>query len=277
MIILIQCTDQVGLVAAISKVMADADLNIISMREYVNVEVNRFYLRLEITAGNIDAPYVEAQLLRVLPPNCSIFIHTAVIKKVAVLVTKEYHCLGDILLRNYFNTLGASVACVIGNHETLRSLTDKFDIPFHYVDHRDRTKEAFEEAVSEVLSNYRFDYIILAKFMRILSSRFVAAYPHRIINIHHSFLPAFVGASPYRQAHERGVKLIGATAHFVTDVLDEGPIIAQQIIPVNHAHSVKDMVTLGKEIEESVLAKALQLVLQDRVIVDGNKTVVFEN
>ncbi|MBO9593469.1 MAG: formyltetrahydrofolate deformylase [Niabella sp.] len=277
MIILIQCTDQVGLVAGISKVMADADLNIISMREYVNVEANRFYLRLEIMAGTINAAHVEGALLKVLPPGCSIFIHTAVKKKVAVLVTKEYHCLGDILLRNYFNTLGASVECVIGNHETLRSLTDKFDIPFHYVDHRDRTKEAFEEAVSDILSNYRFDYIILAKFMRILSSRFVAAYPHRIINIHHSFLPAFVGASPYRQAHERGVKLIGATAHFVTDVLDEGPIIAQQIIPVNHAHSVTDMVTLGKEIEESVLAKALQLVLQDRVIVDGNKTVVFEN
>ncbi|MCD2422391.1 formyltetrahydrofolate deformylase [Niabella pedocola] len=277
MIILIQCTDQVGLVAAISKVMADADLNIISMREYVNVEANRFYLRLEIMADIINAAHVEAALLNVLPPGCSIFIQPAVKKKVAVLVTKEYHCLGDILLRNYFNTLGASVECVIGNHETLRSLTDKFDIPFHYVDHLDRTKAAFEEAVSAVLGNYRFDYIILAKFMRILSPGFVAAYPHRIINIHHSFLPAFVGASPYRQAHERGVKLIGATAHFVTDVLDEGPIIAQQIIPVNHAHSVTDMVTLGKEIEESVLAKALQLVLQDRVIVDGNKTVVFEN
>ncbi|MCF3108691.1 formyltetrahydrofolate deformylase [Niabella sp. CC-SYL272] len=277
MIILIQCMDQVGLVAAISKVMADADLNIISMREYVNVEANRFYLRLEITAGDIDASYVETRLLKVLPANSSIFIHTAVKKKVAVLVTKEYHCLGDILLRNYFNTLDASVECVIGNHETLRSLTDKFDIPFHYVDHRDHSKEAFEAALSAVLNNYQFDYIILAKFMRILSSGFVAAYPHRIINIHHSFLPAFVGASPYRQAHERGVKLIGATAHFVTDVLDEGPIIAQQIIPVNHTHSVKDMVTLGKEIEESVLAKALQLVLQDRVIVDGNKTVVFEN
>jgi formyltetrahydrofolate deformylase len=267
----------VGLVAAISKVMADADLNIISMREYVNVEVNRFYLRLEITAGDLNAAAVEAQLLNVLPPNCSIFIHTSVKKKVAVLVTKEYHCLGDILLRNYFNTLGASVECVIGNHETLHSLTDKFDIPFHYVDHRDRTKAAFEAELSAVLNHYRFDYIILAKFMRILSPEFVAAYPHRIINIHQSFLPAFVGASPYRQAHERGVKLIGATAHFVTDVLDEGPIIAQQIIPVNHAHSVKDMVTLGKEIEESVLAKALQLVLQDRVIVDGNKTVVFES
>jgi len=277
MIILIQCTDQVGLVAAISKVMADAAFNIISMREYVNIEANRFYLRVEIADSGFNAAHIEDQLQKVLPAGSTVFINTAVKKKVAVLVTKEYHCLGDILLRNYFNTLGASVACVIGNHETLRSLTEKFDIPFHYVNHQDRSKEVFEAALSEVLAHYRFDYIILAKFMRILSPQFVATYPHQIINIHHSFLPAFIGASPYRQAYERGVKLIGATAHFVTDILDEGPIITQQIIPVNHAHSVKDMITLGKEIEESVLAKALQLVLQDRVIVDGNKTVVFEN
>ncbi|MGJ7029910.1 formyltetrahydrofolate deformylase [Niabella hirudinis] len=277
MIILIQCTDQVGLVAAISKVMADAAFNIISMREYVNVEANRFYLRVEVADHSFNTSHIEAALQQVLPAGSTIFINTDVKKKVAVLVTKEYHCLGDILLRNYFNTLDASVACVIGNHETLRSLTGKFDIPFHYVDHQDRSKEDFETALAGVLNHYQFDYIILAKFMRILSPQFVAAYPHRVINIHHSFLPAFIGASPYRQAYERGVKLIGATAHFVTDVLDEGPIITQQIIPVNHAHSVKDMVTLGKEIEESVLAKALQLVLQDRVIVDGNKTVVFEN
>ncbi|SDC49589.1 formyltetrahydrofolate deformylase [Niabella drilacis] len=277
MIILIQCADRVGLVAAISKVMADAAFNIISMREYVNVEANRFYLRVEVADNGFDTLHIEAALQKVLPPGSTVYINTAVKKNVAVLVTKEYHCLGDILLRNYFNTLGASVACVIGNHETLRSLTEKFDIPFHYVDHQDRSKESFEAALSGILSHYRFDYIILAKFMRILSPQFVATYPHRVINIHHSFLPAFIGASPYRQAYERGVKLIGATAHFVTDVLDEGPIITQQIIPVNHAHSVKDMITLGKEIEESVLAKALQLVLQDRVIVDGNKTVVFEN
>jgi len=127
------------------------------------------------------------------------------------------------------------------------------------------------------LAQYKFDYIVLAKFMRILSPEFVQQYPSQIINIHHSFLPAFVGAHPYKQAHERGVKLIGATAHFVTNVLDEGPIIAQQTIPVNHAHSVRDMVKLGREIEKSVLAHALQLVLQDKVLVYHNKTIVFDN
>ncbi|AHF14174.1 formyltetrahydrofolate deformylase [Niabella soli] len=277
MIILIQCVDQVGLVAAVSKVTANAGLNIISMREYVNIDANRFYLRLEVADENFEPAFVKTALEKVLPENSSIGIATGTKKKIVVLVTKEYHCLGDILLRNYFNTLGASVACVIGNHETLRGLTEKFDIPFHFIDHTDISKEYFEETLMQTLSNYSFDYIVLAKFMRILSPGFVAVFPYRIINIHHSFLPAFIGANPYRQAHERGVKLIGATAHFVTDTLDEGPIIAQQIIPVNHAHSVKDMVTLGKEVEEAVLAKALQLVLQDRVIVDKNKTVVFEN
>lgn len=277
MIILVQCADQVGLVAAVSKVMANAGLNIISMREHVNITDNRFYLRLEVADGNIQPAFVKTQLHKVLPENSSIFINTAVKKKIAVLVTKEYHCLGDILLRDNFDTLGASVECVIGNHETLRALTEKFGIPFHFIDHNDSSREYFEEKLMQTLNNYSFDYIVLAKFMRILSPGFVAAFPHRIINIHHSFLPAFIGANPYRQAHERGVKMIGATAHFVTNALDEGPIIAQQIIPVNHSHSVKDLITLGKEVEEAVLAKALQLVLQDRVIVDKNKTVVFEN
>ncbi|ANH80658.1 formyltetrahydrofolate deformylase [Niabella ginsenosidivorans] len=277
MIILIQCADQVGLVASVSKVMADAGLNIISMREYVTVDENRFYLRLEIAGAPSQTTGLEQRLRAVLPQNSSILMNNAQQKKIAVLVTKEYHCLGDILLRNYFNTLGASVECVIGNHDTLRPLTEKFDIPFHQVDHTNKSREAFEKELLNVLNKHTFDYIVLAKFMRILSPQFVAAYPRQIINIHHSFLPAFIGANPYRQAHERGVKLIGATAHFVTDTLDEGPIIAQQIIPVNHAHSVKDMVVLGKEVEEAVLAKALQLVLQDRVIVDNNKTVVFEN
>ncbi len=277
MIILIQCADQVGLVASVSRVMADAGYNIVSMREYVTVDENRFYLRLEITGAFFQGAELEQRLREVLPQDSSILMNDAKKKKVAVLVTKEYHCLGDILLRNYFDTLGASVECVIGNHETLRPLTEKFDIPFHQVDHNNKSKAVFEQELIGTLKKYAFDYIVLAKFMRILSPQFVATYPRQIINIHHSFLPAFIGANPYRQAHERGVKLIGATAHFVTDTLDEGPIIAQQIIPVNHSHSVKDMVVLGKEVEEAVLARALQLVVQDRVIVDNNKTVVFEN
>lgn len=276
MIILLQCTDRVGLVADIAKVMADAGLNIISMREFVNVEESRFFIRLSID-GNILPASLKESLLKVLPANTEILINPLPSKKIAVLVTKEYHCLGDILLRNYFETLRASVQCVIGNHDTLRGITEKFDIPFYHISHEEKTKQQFEDEICEVLGGYGFDYIVLAKFMRILSPAFIEKYGNKIINIHHSFLPAFIGANPYRQAHERGVKLIGATAHFVTNDLDEGPIISQQIIPVNHAHSVRDMVILGKEIEKSVLAKALQLVFEDRVMVHKNKTVVFEH
>ncbi len=276
MIILLHCTDRVGLVADIAKVMADAGLNITAMREFVSVEENRFFIRLEID-GHADTNILRENLLKILPDDTDILVNPVPEKKLALLVTKEHHCLGDILLRNYFKTLNASVQCVIGNYETLQGITEKFGIPFHYVSHQGKTKPEFENALMQVLGDYSFDYIVLAKFMRILSPEFVANFKMNIINIHHSFLPAFIGAHPYRQAHKRGVKLIGATAHFVTNDLDDGPIITQQIIPVNHAHTVKDMVRLGREIEKSALAKALQFVLEDRVMVHSNKTVVFEN
>lgn len=276
MIILVQCTDRVGLVADVAKVMANAHLNIISMREFVSVKENRFFIRVEAD-GPANAETIRQNLLKVLPPDIEILINPLPEKKVAVLVTKEYHCLGDILLRNFFGTLKASVQCVIGNHENLRAISEKFDIPFHYIAHEGKTKEGFERDLSATLEKYEFDYIVLAKFMRILSPEFVANFRMRIINIHHSFLPAFIGASPYRQAYKRGVKLIGATAHFVTNDLDNGPIITQEIIPINHSHTVQEMITLGKEIEKSALAKALQLVFEDRVMVFNNKTIVFEN
>ncbi len=276
MIILLQCSDRVGLVADISAIMAAANLNIISMKEYVNVDENRFYIRLEIQ-GNTDLDLLQQKIKARLPEDTEISIRPYEKKKIAVLVTREHHCLGDILLRNFFNTLGADVQCVIGNYDTLQVLTEKFDIPFHYISHEGKEKHVFEQEIISILKGYEFDYIVLAKFMRILSPEFISHYPSALINIHHSFLPAFIGAHPYKQAHERGVKLIGATAHFVTNVLDDGPIIAQQTIPVNHAHTVKDMVRLGREIEKSVLANALQLVLQDKVLVYHNKTIVFEN
>src|SRR5690606_26434147 len=170
-------------------------------------------------------------------------------KKVAILVTKEYHCLGDALIRNSFKTLGGEIQCVIGNHEDLREITERFSLPFHYVSHEDKDKEQFESEILDILSSYNPDYIVLAKFMRILSPNFVSKYEGRIINIHHSFLPAFVGANPYKQAFNRGVKIIGATAHFVTSNLDEGPIISQKITHVNHNFSVSQMRVAGREIE----------------------------
>jgi len=275
MVIVIQCKDQVGLVASITTVLKNKGINIISMREFVNTEDNRFFVRIE-TAESNAADTIEEELKAVLPEDAAIKVNPLPDKKIVVLVTKEYHCLSDILIRNHFGTLGATVQCVIGNHTTLEELCNKFNVPFYCIPHDGINKEVFEEKLISAIQQYPADYIVLAKFMRILSAQFVALFAGRIINIHHSFLPAFIGAHPYRQAYERGVKMIGATAHFVTNDLDEGPIIVQQIIPVNHAFTVTDMVRAGKEIETAVLAKALQMVVADRVFVYKNKTVVFE-
>ncbi|NII29217.1 formyltetrahydrofolate deformylase [Pseudoflavitalea sp. X16] len=275
MIIVIQCIDRVGLVAAISGVLAQQQLNIVSLREHVDKTENRFFLRVQVEQ-EADAAGIAKSLQAVLPPDAAIVVDPLPQKKIVVMVTKEYHCLGDMLIRHYFKTLGAHIQAVIGNYDTLQDICGRFDVPFHHVPHHEALKAVFEEQIKDCIAQYAPDYIVLAKFMRILSPAFVAAFPGRIINIHHSFLPAFAGANPYRQAFERGVKLIGATAHFVTNDLDEGPIIAQQIIPVTHSLTASDMMRAGKEIETAVLAKALRLVFDDRVFVYNNKTVVFE-
>lgn len=275
MIIVIQCKDQVGLVAAISGVLAKEQLNIVSLREHVDKAENQFFMRIEIEQA-ADAPALESKLQQVLPADAIISVNPLPEKKIVVMVTKEYHCLADILIRHYFKTLGARVLCIIGNHPGLQPICERFDLPFHLISHEQVSKEIFEEKITAIVEREAPDYIVLAKFMRILSPEFTACFAGRIINIHHSFLPAFVGASPYRQAFERGVKLIGATAHFVTNELDEGPIITQQIIPVTHSHTAADMMRAGKEIETAVLAKALRMVFDDRVFIYGNKTVVFE-
>ncbi|HRE51216.1 MAG TPA: formyltetrahydrofolate deformylase [Flavitalea sp.] len=276
MIIRIQCSDRVGLVADVSGILAKNGMNIESMREFVDKETGKFFLRITADKEPPDDELRE-QLAKALPEKAAIDISRRTRdKKLVVLVTKEYHCLSDILTRNHFQTLGARVEAVIGNQPDLQDICDRFNIPFMFITHEGKNKEAFEKELREKIQLYAFDYIILAKFMRILSDEFVAEYPYKIINIHHSFLPAFVGASPYRQAFERGVKLIGATAHFVTSLLDEGPIIEQQIVRVNHTYTPKDMVVAGKEIETSVLAKAMSLVFEDRVFVSNNKTVVFD-
>ncbi|HSC36364.1 MAG TPA: formyltetrahydrofolate deformylase [Chitinophagaceae bacterium] len=275
MIVVIQCKDQVGLVAAVTGVLAAAGQNIVSLREHVDKAGNRFFMRIEMEHDG-NGPELELQLQAVLPEGALITVNPLPQKKIVVLVTKEYHCLADILVRHHFSTLGAAVACVVGNHAMLEDICRRFGIPFYYVSHEGVSREQFETALLEKIQAQQPDYIVLAKFMRILSPAFVALFPARIINIHHSFLPAFTGANPYRQAFERGVKLIGATAHFVSDELDEGPIIAQQIIPANHSYTAAGMVNAGKEIETAVLAKALRLVFDDRVLVYENKTIVFE-
>lgn len=275
-IILIQCKDQLGLVYTISKILAEHQLNITVMREFVDEASNQFFVRIECRGLLNNQELLHAQLTNNLPLKAKITINPPRIKKVAILVTKEHHCLGDTLIRNFFNTLDAEICCIIGNYDHLQTFCEKFNIPFYHISHVGISKEEFEKKILLQINEYGPDYIILAKFMRILSSEFISHFPNRIINIHHSFLPAFVGANPYRKAFERGVKLIGATAHFVTDDLDEGPIIAQETIPVNHTFDVSQMVILGREIEKSVLSKAMQLVFQDRVFITENKTIVFD-
>jgi len=272
--VLIDCHDAKGLVYKISRVFYDRDLNIDSNREFVDKENEKFFMRTVVT-GKFEINELDAALREVAPKEAHIRVIAPKDKKVVILATKESHALGDILIRHAAGELGATIECVIANHETLRDLVGRFDIPFFYVPAEGLSREAHEAKVMEKINKHDFDYIVLAKYMRILTPSFVAAYPQQIINIHHSFLPAFIGANPYKQAYERGVKIIGATAHFVTDDLDEGPIIAQDVIPVNHRFDWKEMQRAGRDVEKVVLSRALNLVLNDRVFVNGNKTIVF--
>jgi formyltetrahydrofolate deformylase len=274
-LIRIQCADQVGLVHLISRVLAEYRLSITEMREFVDEHAQLFFTRIICEGDLITTTLLHDELRQQLPEGAIITIDPKKEKKIAVLVTKEYHCLSDTLVRHFFNTLNAKVCCVIGNYDGLAPFTQKFDIPFYHISHQDKDKEVFENQIIQVLHEHAPDYVILAKFMRILSPQFIDNFPQSIINIHHSFLPAFIGANPYRKAFDRGVKLIGATAHFVTNDLDEGPIIEQQTIQVNHTFGVAEMVTSGKEIEKAVLSRAMQLVFEDRVFIAGNKTVVL--
>jgi formyltetrahydrofolate deformylase len=282
MILTIQCNDQVGLVAAISKYLSGRGINITSMREHVDTEAGRFFARLQVEGGPATDERGEFKkgltegLASVLPQGTQIEVIIGIPKRVVVLVTREHHCLSDLLIRHHFQTAGMQIQCVIGNHPDLGDLCTRFGVPFFQVSHENKTKAEFEGELLAIIDRHPSDLLILAKFMRILSPEFVRKFPMKIVNIHHSFLPAFIGSNPYRQAHERGVKLIGATAHFVTDSLDEGPILTQQIIPVDHTFGVQEMIRSGKEIEVAVLAEALRLVCEDRAFVQGNKTVIFK-
>lgn len=275
-LILIQCRDAIGLVAHVSSIITKHQLNITTMREYVDDVNQQFFLRVVCNGISPDIGKLEKDLQEHLPTNATVRINPPHQKKLVILVTKEYHCLADILVRHFFKSLNASVLAIIGNYDRLQGFAEKFDIPFHLVSHENKTKEQFETELIQAISPYETDYIILAKFMRILSPSFVAKYVNKLINIHHSFLPAFIGANPYRQAHTRGVKIIGATAHFVTNDLDEGPIIVQQTKRINHSYEVSRLITAGQEIEKAVLSEAIQLLTEDKVMLHGNKTVVFE-
>lgn len=273
-VIRIKCRDQKGLIAAISGAMLKHGHNILVMKEFVETESETFFARLEIS-GDLNADLLYMELAELLPKAAEINIIPRQKKNIVIFVTREHHCLSDLLIRSYFNELHANIKAVIGNYDSLQPFTNKFNIPFHLVSHEEKTKSEFEQEILNILDKYQPDYLVLAKFMRILSPEFVGRFKERIINIHHSFLPAFIGANPYKKAYDRGVKLIGATAHIVNNDLDEGPIITQQIIPVKHDDELRDMIESGHEVEKAVLAEALKMLLEDRIFVCGNKTIIF--
>ena len=274
-ILITECEDSKGLVAKITNICFQHQLNIIKNSEYVDNVNRRFFMRTELE-GEINPSKLLSHLASALPANSQQRLVTKGKKKLAIMVTKEVHCLGELLIKSHYGGLDVEIVAIVSNHQILKELADKFAIPFHYIDHSGLEREAHEVKVTKCLSQYDFDYIVLAKYMRVLTELFVEQYSNRIINIHHSFLPAFIGSKPYHQAHHRGVKIIGATAHFVNNNLDEGPIINQDVVHVDHSYSPEDMVSAGREVEESVLTGALRKVIDDKVIVYGNRTVVFD-
>lgn len=272
--LLIECPDSKGLIAQITNICYKHQLNITRNTEYVDTETGRFFMRTQLE-GIFNDHTLMLDLDRALPVGSERQLVQTGKKRVVILVTKEAHCLGDILMKVFDGSLPLEIAAVIGNHPQLESLTTKFGLPYHFIDHQHISRIEHEQKIIAVVQQYQPDYLVLAKFMRVLSPDFVARYPNRIINIHHSFLPAFIGAQPYQQAFNRGVKIIGATAHFVTDHLDEGPIISQMVTNVDHTYSAVDMAKAGRDVEKNALTKALGLVLEDRVFVHGNKTVIL--
>jgi formyltetrahydrofolate deformylase len=272
-ILLMNGPDSKGLIHKVVGVMLEFGQNIISQDEYVSPD-GKFFMRTEFE-GEVNSDALLASLYANLPKDIVLRLNPDKRKEIVLLVTKEHHCLAELLIRYAFNELNANIQAVVSNYNSLQPLVAKFGIPFHHISHEHCTRAEHEEKILRCLEIYQPEIIVLAKYMRILSPEFVKQYSNKIVNIHHSFLPAFIGANPYKQAFERGVKIIGATAHFVNDNLDEGPIIAQSVENVNHTFSAADMATLGRDTEKMVLWQALKLVLSDRVFIDGNKTIIL--
>ncbi len=273
--LLIACPDRPGIVAAVSRFLFEAGANIIRSDQYSSEPPeSEFYLRMEFAVA--DEQPLERFGAAVAEPFSMQWrlARGDVRKRVAVLVSTEDHCLLDLIWRSQRGTLAADIVLVASNHDTLRAPTESFAIPFHHVTVSAKRKAAAESELLDLLAG-RCDLVVLARYMQIVSGEFLERVGVPVINIHHSFLPAFAGASPYRQARDRGVKLIGATAHYVTEELDAGPIIEQDVIRVTHRDDVAALRELGADIERSVLARAVQWHCEDRVLRHGNMTVVF--
>ena len=273
----LSCPDRVGIVAAVSGFVAQHGGFIVEASYHTDQETQRFFMRQEIRADSL--PFDAAELRARFDPLAEQFrmswqvSDSAVKKRVVLLVSKQDHCLNDLLHRWRSGELEVEIPCVISNHEDLRGFVEWHGIPFHYIAMQDKVT-AFAE-IARQFDASRGDVMVLARFMQIVPPDLCVRYAGRIINIHHSFLPSFAGAKPYHQAYHRGVKLIGATCHYVSDELDAGPIIEQDTMRIDHGDTVDDMVRYGKDIEKAVLARGLRYHVEDRVLVCGNKTIVF--
>ncbi len=276
---LIKCPDQKGLVAKITSFFFEKGFNILSCQQYVNAIENTYFMRIRLSAEgtNISKKELEKSFLELATPlNFKWSVNYDGKKKnVAIMVSHTSHNLYDLLQRHKEGTLNCNVKMIISNHDKLRYIADMFDIPYYHLPITKETKQAQEAQVIELLDSHEVDLVVMARYMQILSSKFINHYSERIINIHHSFLPAFQGANPYKRAYERGVKLIGATAHYATEDLDEGPIIEQNVEPVTHESTLENLKRIGADIERLVLAKAVKCHLNNQIIVSGNRAIVF--
>ena len=280
--LLLSCPDQRGLVARIAQFIFAHGGNIIDLDEHVDTNEGLFFLRVSWNMTGFALSGDEVS--NAFQPMAEEFHAQWIIKlsrtqnrrRLAIFVSKYDHCLQEILWRHGMGEVQADISLIVSNHPDLKPLADLHHVPFHIFPINKENKLEQEQQELSLLKNENIDTVILARYMQVLSPTFVAEYPNRVVNIHHSFLPAFAGGNPYKQAYERGVKIIGATSHYVTDNLDEGPIIEQDIIRISHKDTLADLIRKGRDLERMVLARALRLHLQDRILVHGNKTVVFD-
>ncbi|MCB1695470.1 MAG: formyltetrahydrofolate deformylase [Halioglobus sp.] len=277
--LVISCPDKVGIVAAVSRFVADRGGSLTESNHHTDVQQGWFFMRNVISAKSLNVSLAAFReefvpLAREHEMDWTLRDNNE-LQRVVLLASHASHCLADILHRWKSGDLACQIPCVISNHENLRSMVEWHGIPFHYVPVPKEDKSEAFQRMSGIIERHRAETIVLARYMQIIPPQLCEEYAGRLINIHHSFLPSFIGANPYLRAYERGVKLIGATCHYVTQDLDEGPIIEQDVIRVNHSCGKDDMVRLGRDVEQSVLSRGLRYHLEDRVIIRGNRTVVF--
>lgn len=278
--ILIHCEDQKGIIAAVTDFIVRVEGNIIYIDQHVDVEQNVFFMRLEceLTNKNSNLTAIKHVFEQTIATDFKMAweIHPKDNKpKMALFVSKYDHCLFDILGRYSAGEFNVTIPLIVSNHEDLRGIANRFEIPFFYIPFTKENKMEAEKQQIELLQKHEIDFIVLARYMQIITPNLIALYENKIINIHHSFLPAFPGAKPYHSAFKRGVKIIGATSHYVTEQLDEGPIIEQDITRVSHINSVDDFIMKGRDLERIVLARAIKLHAERKTMVYDNKTVVF--